>query len=118
MCSLAYRAGVSVGVTSPARDGILGGISTAFGLGSAHKLEDGAMVQEAVAVHTTIGHSVASGSVSTQVAALRRLLLGPPAGDVGRWFEDVADVRLRLYLYFHETCADSVKGESDTCCKC
>ena len=71
----------------------MSGLGVAFGLGSAHKLEAGAIVQNVTAVHTSIGHSVVSGSVSTQIAALRRLLLDPPSGNTGKWFREVANVR-------------------------
>ncbi|KAH8116645.1 composite domain of metallo-dependent hydrolase [Phellopilus nigrolimitatus] len=84
---LAYRSGVTVGVTAPTHDGFFGGLSTAFGLGAAHKLESDALVQEVAAVHVAIGHSGSSASVSTQIAALRRLLLEPAPGDVGMWFK-------------------------------
>ncbi|KAH8116655.1 composite domain of metallo-dependent hydrolase [Phellopilus nigrolimitatus] len=88
---LAYRSGVTVGVTAPTHDGFFGGLSTAFGLGAAHKLESDALVQEVAAVHVTIGHSGSSASVSTQIAALRRLLLEPAPGDVGMWFKSVME---------------------------
>ena len=90
--SLGYRAGVTLGVSSPFHSGVLSGLSAAFGLGSSHKLEPGAVVASEAAVHVSIGHSVASGSVSTQVAALRRLVFEPPPGDTGRYFKQVANV--------------------------
>ncbi|KAL5495679.1 hypothetical protein ACEPAI_1142 [Sanghuangporus weigelae] len=103
---LGYRAGVTVGVISPITydvftgiRGILSGLSGAFSLGSAHKLEEGAVVQNAVAVHVAIGHSVASGSVSTQIAALRHLLLDPPSGDAEKWFKEVANDQRTLVVH-------------------
>ncbi|EJD04405.1 composite domain of metallo-dependent hydrolase [Fomitiporia mediterranea MF3/22] len=95
---LAYRAGVTIGVTSPLHNGILSGLSTAFSLGTAHKLEKGALLQEVAAVHVTVGHSVGSGSVSTQVAALRRLLLEPGSGEAGKWFKAVAIGKMTLVV--------------------
>ncbi|KAL5534649.1 hypothetical protein ACEPAG_1112 [Sanghuangporus baumii] len=103
---LGYRAGVTVGVVSPitydvftGSRGILSGLSGAFDLGSAHKLEKGAIVQNAVAVHVAIGHSVASGSVSAQIAALRHLLLDPPPGDTEKWFTEVANGQRTLVVH-------------------
>ncbi|THH04772.1 hypothetical protein EW145_g5277 [Phellinidium pouzarii] len=95
---LAYRAGVTVGVAAPLQYGFLGGLSTAFGLGAAHKMESGALVQEVAAVHVAIGHSGSSASVSTQVAALRRLLLDGGKGDVGSYFKNVADGKMTLVV--------------------
>ncbi|KAL5535125.1 hypothetical protein ACEPAF_3219 [Sanghuangporus sanghuang] len=103
---LGYRAGVTVGVVSPitydvftGSRGILSGLSGAFSLGSAHKLEKGALVQNAVAVHVAIGHSVASGSVSTQIAALRHLLLDPHTGNMEKWFKEVVDGQRTLVVH-------------------
>ncbi|KAG9316540.1 composite domain of metallo-dependent hydrolase [Chiua virens] len=42
--------------------------------GAAHALQDGAVIQDTAALHVNIGHST-SRSVSTQIAALRHLLL-------------------------------------------
>lgn len=52
------------------------GLSTAFSTGAAHKLEDGAVIQDVAALHVQIGHSKRGPSVSTQIAALRNMLLG------------------------------------------
>ena len=83
---------MTLGVTSPLHNGFISGLGTAFGLGTAHKLEEGALVQDVTAVHVALGYTSVSGTVSTQVAALRRLLLDPPAGDAARWFTEVANV--------------------------
>ncbi|KAM5543998.1 hypothetical protein V8D89_002615 [Ganoderma adspersum] len=82
---LAYRAGVTTGIVAPQTRGFLAGLNTAFSTGARHKLEKGALVQEAGAVHVAI-HPVGSPSVSTQIAALRHLLLGETSGDVKEWF--------------------------------
>ncbi|KAG1808290.1 composite domain of metallo-dependent hydrolase [Suillus subaureus] len=74
--SLAYRAGVTTGVTAPSSGGLIVGLSTAFSTGAAHKLEDGAVIQDVAALHVQIGHSKRGPSVSTQIAALRNMLLG------------------------------------------
>ena len=73
--SIAYRSGVATGVATPLSAGLLGGISAAFNVGSAHKLEKGALLSDAVAVHVSIGHSASLDSISTQIAVLRNLLL-------------------------------------------
>ena len=84
MDSTAYRAGVTVGIVAPQTQtqnsgGFLSGVGTAFSLGAPHKLALGAIVQRAGAVHVAI-HRGQAQSVSTQVAALRRLLLGDRVG--------------------------------------
>ncbi|KAF9241521.1 hypothetical protein BU15DRAFT_87115 [Melanogaster broomeanus] len=76
---LAYRAGVTSAITAPTSRGLISGLSTAFSTGAAHGLEEGAVVQDIAALHVNIGHS-RSGSVSTQIAALRHLLLDSASG--------------------------------------
>ncbi len=90
--SLAYRAGVTTGIVAPQTRGFLAGLNTAFSTGARHKLEMGALVQEAGAVHVAI-HPIGSPSVSTQIAALRHLLLGETSGDVKEWFKKIKRVR-------------------------
>ncbi|CAE7231904.1 unnamed protein product [Rhizoctonia solani] len=71
---LAHRAGVTTAVSAPVSRGLFSGASVAFRTGAAHKLEDGAIVNSAPALHLTVRHG--SGvSVSTQIATVRRLLL-------------------------------------------
>lgn len=70
----------------------------AFGLGSGHRLERGAVIQDIAAVHVSVGHNGGTPSVSTQIATLRRLLLGSVGGDVGSWFGRVAEVKHRRVL--------------------
>ena len=89
---IAYRAGITTGIASPASGGFLRGISVAFSLGAAHKLEQGAVVADVAALHVTIAHGDVP-SVSTEIAALRRVLLNPPEGDAGKWYAKVAKVR-------------------------
>lgn len=73
---LAYRAGVTSAVTAPASKGLVAGLSTVFSTGAAHGLQGGAVVQDVAALHVSIGRRWSgSPSVSTQVAALRNLLL-------------------------------------------
>ncbi|KAI6021404.1 composite domain of metallo-dependent hydrolase [Pisolithus microcarpus] len=73
---LAYRAGVTSAVTAPASKGLVAGLSTVFSTGAAHGLQGGAVVQDVAALHVSIGRRWSgSPSVSTQIAALRNLLL-------------------------------------------
>ncbi|KAF9017784.1 hypothetical protein BDZ89DRAFT_1165551 [Hymenopellis radicata] len=77
---IAYRAGVTTGVTAPSGSSFISGYSTAFSTSSSHKLEKGAIVQSVGALHVAV--TMNSGvSVSTQIAALRALLLNSPAFD-------------------------------------
>ena len=72
-----------------------------FRTGSSHAMEQGAIVQDVVALHVVLGRSqpVAPGgvSVSTQIAALRRLLYGWESRDreTGYWFRKAAEVRIK-----------------------
>lgn len=62
-------------------------------------MEKGAIVQDVVALHVVLGRAqpMAGGgvSVSTQMAALRRLLYGWESQDkeTGHWFRKAAEVR-------------------------
>lgn len=94
---LAYRAGVTVSVSSPSHQSWLSGLSTAFSLGSTHKLERGAIVNEIAAVHASLSHGDPSLSVSTKIAAMRRLLTQDVGGEVGEWFKKVTNVRVHAY---------------------
>lgn len=54
----------------------------AFSTGASNKLASSAILKEVAALHVTVAHgNVALGSVSTQVAALRRLLLQRHSAD-------------------------------------
>ncbi|RPD56487.1 composite domain of metallo-dependent hydrolase [Lentinus tigrinus ALCF2SS1-7] len=85
---LAYRSGVTTGIVAPNTGGFLVGLNTAFATGAKHKLDDGAIVQSAGAVHVSI-HPAGTPSVSTQIAALRYLLLNQTEGEAGKWFEKI-----------------------------
>ncbi|KAL5507656.1 hypothetical protein ACEPAH_7112 [Sanghuangporus vaninii] len=95
---LAYRAGVTVGISAPKTRSFLSGFGTAFSLGAAHKLEMGALVQETTALHVTIGHLGTAPSISTHIATLRRLLLQGGEGELGASFMDVADGKRTLVI--------------------
>lgn len=89
--SLAYRAGVTTAIVSPKSAGFLSGLSVVFATGANHQLEKGALIDEAAALHVGV-HYGAGPSVSTQIAALRHLLLGHRKGPLGHWFTKVAQV--------------------------
>ncbi len=97
---LAYRAGVTVSVSSPSHQSWLSGLSTAFSLGSAHKLERGALVRDVAAVHASLSHGDSALSVSTKIAAMRRLLTQDVGGELGGWFKKVANVRVHVHPPF------------------
>ncbi|KAL0956531.1 hypothetical protein HGRIS_002672 [Hohenbuehelia grisea] len=94
---LAYRYGVVSAVVAPKASGFLAGLGTAFRTGAAHKLIDGAVIQDITALHVQIGH-VGVPSVSTQIAALRRLLLGGAHGELGSVFAAISDGKLPLVI--------------------
>ena len=54
-------------------NGLISGISAAFSTGALNMLEKGAIIQDEVALHVKVSQR-SSVSVSTQVAALRKLL--------------------------------------------
>ncbi|KAH7876489.1 carbohydrate esterase family 9 protein [Lentinula edodes] len=98
---LAYRSGVTTGVTAPCSSGLLAGLSTAFNTGAAHKLIEGAVVEDEVALHVSLSLS-SSVSVSTQIATLRRLLLGGGAkGELGVQVTKVLEGKIPLVIGVH-----------------
>ncbi|KAJ7144300.1 hypothetical protein C8R44DRAFT_657766 [Mycena epipterygia] len=78
----AYRAGVTTAIVAPQGNGFLQGVGTAFDVGARSALAAGAIVQAETALHVSLRSGMAA-SVSTQVAALRRLLFDADA--VGPW---------------------------------
>lgn len=100
--SLAYRAGVTKAVVAPVHYGFLGGLGTSFSTGAIHKLVDGAVIQEVTALHFSIGHFASGPSISTQIAALRRLLLELPDDTLTNASKPFRDaVRVRQILTRH-----------------
>lgn len=83
---------MTTGIVAPQSTGFLAGLSTAFSTVAHHKLETGAIVQEIGALHVSI-HPVGIPSVSTQIAALRHLLLGETKGELKHWLHKVKQVR-------------------------
>ena len=59
------------------------GISTAFSPGAAHARVEGASILDEVALHVTVSMNAKAG-VSTQIAALRKMLFGEGGDEVLR----------------------------------
>jgi len=97
---LAFRAGVTTGITAPSHKGFFVGLGTSFSLGATHRLEPGAVLTETTAVHVSVRH-FGMPSVSTQIAVLRRLLLGPQEGAAGYWFNKVKEGEIPLVVEAH-----------------
>ncbi|GLB33967.1 putative amidohydrolase [Lyophyllum shimeji] len=101
----AYRSGVTLATSSLGKayylDGtgahVISGLSATFRTGAAHAMEPEAIVQDIAALHIHIGRPhplIGEGvSVSTQIAALRRLLFGweTKAKETGHWFRKAAE---------------------------
>ncbi|KAI0777456.1 carbohydrate esterase family 9 protein [Trametes elegans] len=102
---LAYRSGVTTAVTAPRSSGFLGGLSTAFSTVGRHKLEEGALLQDTAALHVAI-HPTGTPSVSTQIAALRHLLLGETKGELKDAVEKVKKGAIPLAVHVHS--ADAI----------
>ncbi|PBK65801.1 carbohydrate esterase family 9 protein [Armillaria solidipes] len=94
---LAYRSGVTTAIVAPVARGLISGLTAAFSTGSTHKLQKGAVVQDATALHVIVSLN-SPISVSTQIATLRRLLLGSGSGDLGTQFERVAAGKIPLVI--------------------
>ncbi|KAH7106017.1 hypothetical protein BKA62DRAFT_348554 [Auriculariales sp. MPI-PUGE-AT-0066] len=97
---LAYRSGVTHAITAQAATfdpDFVRGLSTAFSLGATHRLQQGAIVKELVALHILIERGFEQ-SVSTRISALRRLLLGAGVGDLGDAFKAVSRGELPLVV--------------------
>ncbi|KAH9833762.1 uncharacterized protein C8Q71DRAFT_712148 [Rhodofomes roseus] len=108
---LAHRAGVTYATsslekttyfTSPA---FIAGLSVTFRTGSAHALEPGAVIKQITALHIVLSRTspsslVGQASVSTQIAALRRLLLNgePDDTETGHWFKRAAQGAIPLVI--------------------
>lgn len=110
---MAYRAGVVIATSSMAKPFYLGGseahiisgLSATFRTGSAHAMQRGAIVQDVAALHVVMGKpnpALGEMSVSTQMAALRRLLYGWETQDkeTGHWFRQAAEVRPHPFISF------------------
>lgn len=74
----AQAAGILNIITPPLSRGFLQGVSVAFKSGRKSVLDNGAVIQEEVALHFAIGHDSRGGSiptVSSQIALLRKILV-------------------------------------------
>ncbi|KAG6880354.1 hypothetical protein C0992_007765 [Termitomyces sp. T32_za158] len=95
----AYRSGIVLATSSLSKPYYLDG--------SFHALERGAIVQDVTALHVHIGRVhplLGKGvSVSTQIAALRRLLFGweTKAQETGYWFKQAAEGVVPLVIDVH-----------------
>ena len=101
--SLAYRAGVTTGITAPTHNRFYGGLGVSFSLGAVHKLEDGAIIQEVTGLHVSVRHFGQTPSVGTQIATLRRSLLEPSDGQTGQWFKEVTEVTFKSSVKFRSS---------------
>ncbi|KAK0188101.1 carbohydrate esterase family 9 protein [Armillaria mellea] len=97
---LAYRSGVTSAIVAPSAPKFYSGLGTFFSTGAEHKLVKGAVLQEITALHIAVRH-FGTPSISTQIAALRRLLLGPYEGDSGKWFKKVTEGTIPLVVEAH-----------------
>lgn len=71
----ARASGVTKGIVSPQSESFFSGISVKFDTGAKSVLEEGAVVQEEVAVHVALSHNGEGGpSISQQIGVLRQLL--------------------------------------------
>ncbi|KAF8632752.1 hypothetical protein AX15_001695 [Amanita polypyramis BW_CC] len=108
---LAYRNGITMAISAPTGEGFMLGLSTAFDTGSSDSLERGAVVREETAVHVAINPSM-SVSVSTQVAALRRLLFEDVGGKA--WTRVRAgDIPLVVHVDSGDIMATLIKMKAD-----
>ncbi|KAF6761161.1 amidohydrolase [Ephemerocybe angulata] len=97
---LAYRFGVTSAITAPKSKGFFGGLGVHFSTGASSRLEGGAVIQEITAVHVAVRH-FGKPSISTQVAALRRLLQGKADGAAGHYFGLVRTGQIPLVIEAH-----------------
>jgi hypothetical protein len=86
---IAYKYGVTQGVTHPIQSGVFGGISYAYDPAALHPL-DGGILQRETAMHIKVSENTKL-STSTVIGALRKLLLHETEkSDLQRYFRKVA----------------------------
>lgn len=83
---------MTIGITAPSHTAFYSGLSTVFSLGATHKLEEEMVIQGVAGLHVSISHFGGVPSVSTQIAALRRLLYESPKDVSAPWLQRVIDV--------------------------
>lgn len=97
---LAYRAGITSAITPPGSYGFFSGLSVHFSTGAPYKVSPGAVIQDVAALHVSIDAG-RQPSVSTQIAALRRILTQKQKGDLGFWIDKVLKGELPLVVDVH-----------------
>lgn len=80
---------MTTAITAPTHKGFYSGLSTVFSLGVLHKMEGGAVIKDVAGLHVSIRHFGGKPSVSSQIAALRHLLLEPSKAESAEWFQRV-----------------------------
>ncbi|OCH94307.1 hypothetical protein OBBRIDRAFT_789441 [Obba rivulosa] len=115
---IAHRSGVTYATSHLAKsslfggsNAVLGGLSTTFRTGAFNGFEDGALVKPITALHLVVGRptpyagSRAAGappgpSLSTEIAAIRRLLLNPGDEDSesGHWWNKATKGEIALII--------------------
>lgn len=78
-------------MVAPTHQAFIGGLGVFFSLGALNKMENNAVIQGMAGLHVSLGH-FSTPSVSSQIATLRRLLLGPNIGSIGAYFHKVKEV--------------------------
>lgn len=102
---MAYKEGVTTGVTWPQSAGFVNGLAYSFSTSAAHPLEKGAIGHAGAALVLTL--SSAPESVSTKIALLRKLLAGEGAkGELAEAFKRAAAGELRVVV--EVTSADQI----------
>ncbi|KAI0268341.1 composite domain of metallo-dependent hydrolase [Gloeopeniophorella convolvens] len=107
---IAHRAGVTAATSPPQAyftKPTLVGLSATFRTGAPHALVDGAIIQRISALHYTVRRpdvllaASETPSISTRIAALRRLLLADAddrGGETQQWFSKAAEGALPLIV--------------------
>lgn len=94
---MAYREGVTTGVSWPKSNGFISGLAYSFSTSAAHPLEKGAIGHPGPALALDL--SSGSDSVSTKIALLRKFLAGEGVkGELAEAFKRVASGDLRLIV--------------------
>lgn len=109
--SIAHRSGVTYATSSLGKfmgfsgpEQVIAGLAATFRTAASHALEDNAVIKPITALRMYVARPVPHDgvmpqvAVSTQIAALRRLLLNGVSDEqeTGKWFKKAADVSLLL----------------------
>lgn len=102
---MAYKEGVTTGVTWPVSEGFVNGLAYSFSTSAEHPLQKGAIGHPGPALALTLTSKVES--VSTKIALLRKLLAGEGVkGELAEAFKRAAAGELRLVV--EVTSADQI----------